>query len=139
MPKPASISSSLPASPQVNWRMSERLCATSSLIVNSIPRKSKLAAWIGGKGAVPLYNLMEDAATAEISRGQLWQWMHHELRCVDGTLITPDLVEGMLAEVLAHQLGHVRGDDGGHVHHLVAHASQGLADHALKLRPTHLI
>ncbi|HUG46374.1 MAG TPA: malate synthase A [Sphingomicrobium sp.] len=35
-----------------------------------------LAAWIGGKGAVPLYNLMEDAATAEIARAQLWQWLH---------------------------------------------------------------
>jgi malate synthase len=35
-----------------------------------------LAAWLGGKGAVPLYNLMEDAATAEISRAQLWQWLH---------------------------------------------------------------
>jgi malate synthase len=36
-----------------------------------------LAAWLGGSGAVPLYNLMEDAATAEISRTQLWQWLHH--------------------------------------------------------------
>ncbi|MBK5260044.1 MAG: malate synthase A [Thermoanaerobaculia bacterium] len=36
-----------------------------------------LAAWLGGSGAVPLYNLMEDAATAEISRTQLWQWIHH--------------------------------------------------------------
>jgi malate synthase len=35
-----------------------------------------LAAWLGGRGAVPLYNLMEDAATAEISRAQLWQWLH---------------------------------------------------------------
>jgi malate synthase len=36
-----------------------------------------LEAWLGGLGCVPLYNLMEDAATAEISRTQLWQWMHH--------------------------------------------------------------
>jgi malate synthase len=36
-----------------------------------------LEAWLGGSGAVPLYNLMEDAATAEISRTQLWQWLHH--------------------------------------------------------------
>jgi len=36
-----------------------------------------LAGWLGGSGAVPLYNLMEDAATAEISRTQLWQWVHH--------------------------------------------------------------
>ncbi|HEV7241245.1 MAG TPA: malate synthase A [Thermoanaerobaculia bacterium] len=39
-----------------------------------------LAAWLGGSGAVPLYNLMEDAATAEISRTQLWQWIHHGAR-----------------------------------------------------------
>jgi malate synthase len=38
-----------------------------------------LEAWLGGSGAVPLYNLMEDAATAEISRTQLWQWIHHRL------------------------------------------------------------
>ena len=36
-----------------------------------------IAAWLGGRGAVPLYNLMEDAATAEISRAQIWQWLKH--------------------------------------------------------------
>ena len=60
-----------------------------------------LESWLRGIGAAAIDHLMEDAATAEISRSQLWQWMHHELRCADGTLITPDLVEGMLAEVLA--------------------------------------
>ena len=35
------------------------------------------AAWLRGRGAVPIHNLMEDAATAEISRSQLWQWLHH--------------------------------------------------------------
>ena len=43
-----------------------------------------LAAWLGGKGAVPLYNLMEDAATAEISRTQLWQWLHFGAELDDG-------------------------------------------------------
>ena len=37
-----------------------------------------LEAWLGGQGAVPIYNLMEDAATAEISRTQIWQWLHHQ-------------------------------------------------------------
>lgn len=60
-----------------------------------------LESWLRGIGAAAIDHLMEDAATAEISRSQLWQWMHHELRCADGTLITPELVEGMLAEVLA--------------------------------------
>lgn len=36
--------------------------------------------WLRGIGCVPLYNLMEDAATAEISRAQLWQWLHHEAK-----------------------------------------------------------
>ena len=37
-----------------------------------------LEAWLGGMGCVPLYNLMEDAATAEIGRTQVWQWIHHK-------------------------------------------------------------
>jgi malate synthase len=36
-----------------------------------------MAAWLGGNGCVPIYNLMEDAATAEISRSQVWQWLHN--------------------------------------------------------------
>jgi malate synthase len=50
-----------------------------------------LEAWLGGLGCVPLYNLMEDAATAEISRTQLWQWLHHDARLDDGRAITPEL------------------------------------------------
>jgi len=44
-------------------------------------------AWLGGNGCVPLYNLMEDAATAEICRAQLWQWVHHDLRTAEGHVI----------------------------------------------------
>jgi malate synthase len=65
-----------------------------------------LAAWLGGKGAVPLYNLMEDAATAEICRTQLWQWLKFEAPFDDGRTFTLDLFEqwfgeevGLLAEV----------------------------------------
>jgi len=65
-----------------------------------------LAAWLGGKGAVPLYNLMEDAATAEICRTQLWQWLKFEAPLDDGRSFTLDLFEqwfdeevGLLAEV----------------------------------------
>src|SRR3954447_10819770 len=65
-----------------------------------------LAAWLGGKGAVPLYNLMEDAATAEICRTQLWQWLKFEAPLDDGRNFTLDLFEqwfdeeiGLLAEV----------------------------------------
>jgi malate synthase len=51
-----------------------------------------LEAWLRGNGAVAINNLMEDAATAEISRSQVWQWIHNEVRLPDGTEITADLV-----------------------------------------------
>jgi malate synthase len=60
-----------------------------------------VAAWLGGRGAVPLYNLMEDAATAEICRAQLWQWLLFEAPFDDGRRFTLDLFEDMLAEELA--------------------------------------
>ena len=52
-----------------------------------------VAAWLGGRGAVPLYNLMEDAATAEICRAQLWQWLKYEAPIDDGRHFTRDLFE----------------------------------------------
>src|SRR6476659_9750922 len=59
-----------------------------------------LAAWLSGKGAVPLYNLMEDAATAEICRAQLWQWLRFEAPFEDGRRFSRDQFEDMLAEEL---------------------------------------
>jgi malate synthase len=59
-----------------------------------------LAAWLGGSGAVPLYNLMEDAATAEISRTQLWQWIHHSAKLDDGRVIDADLYRRIRDEEL---------------------------------------
>jgi len=56
-----------------------------------------LEAWLRGSGCVPLYNLMEDAATAEISRAQVWQWIHHRATLEDGRPITVDLFRGILA------------------------------------------
>jgi malate synthase len=50
-----------------------------------------IEAWLEGRGAVPLYNLMEDAATAEISRAQIWPWLYHRARLDDGREITADL------------------------------------------------
>lgn len=52
-----------------------------------------IAAWLGGRGAVPLYNLMEDAATAEICRAQLWQWLKFEAPLDDGFHFSRDLFE----------------------------------------------
>ncbi len=58
-----------------------------------------LAAWLGGNGCVPINNLMEDAATAEISRAQLWQWVHHATGILDsGTNITYDLFKTLLRD-----------------------------------------
>ncbi len=59
-----------------------------------------LEAWLGGLGCVPLYNLMEDAATAEISRTQLWQWIHHHARLDEGTAVTPELYRTIRDEEL---------------------------------------
>jgi malate synthase len=60
-----------------------------------------IEAWLGGLGCVPLYNLMEDAATAEISRTQIWQWIHHERGVLeDGRRITVRLFRSLLAQEL---------------------------------------
>ena len=60
-----------------------------------------LEAWLRGNGAVAINNLMEDAATAEISRSQVWQWIHNGVRLPDGTEITADLVGRIEDEELA--------------------------------------
>ena len=61
-----------------------------------------MAAWLSGNGCVPIYNLMEDAATAEISRSQIWQWLHNpHAKLDDGREITVKLFRKMTAEVLA--------------------------------------
>jgi malate synthase len=59
-----------------------------------------MAAWLKGNGCVPIFNLMEDAATAEISRSQIWQWIHHERTLDDGRAITLELYKTLLAEEL---------------------------------------
>lgn len=74
-----------------------------------------LEAWLGGNGCVPLYSLMEDAATAEISRAQVWQWLHHRARLDDGREITPDLYNQMLEEemdAIRKEVGSERFDTG---------------------------
>jgi malate synthase len=64
-----------------------------------------LEAWLQGLGAVGIHNLMEDAATAEISRSQIWQWVHNESKLEDGAVVTAALVRDVLdqeeAKVLA--------------------------------------
>jgi malate synthase len=55
-----------------------------------------LAAWLGGNGCVPIYNLMEDAATAEICRAQVWQWVRHAAVMEDGRAVTAAMVGEMM-------------------------------------------
>jgi malate synthase len=57
-----------------------------------------LQSWLGGNGAVAIFNLMEDAATAEIARSQVWQWRHNGVRLADGRVVTDDLVRQVIEE-----------------------------------------
>jgi malate synthase len=59
-----------------------------------------LASWLGGNGAVAIYNLMEDAATAEIARSQVWQWLHNDIVLEEGLKVTRERVEQMIDEEL---------------------------------------
>jgi malate synthase len=68
-----------------------------------------IAAWLGGLGAVPLYNLMEDAATAEISRAQVWQWIRHSRGVLnDGRKVSVELYRQLLEE----EMGELRAGKG---------------------------
>ena len=78
--------------PHEGTRTEEGLRANTRVAVQYIE------AWLRGNGAVPLYNLMEDAATAEISRTQNWQWVHYGATLEDGRKVTPELLEAVLAD-----------------------------------------
>ncbi len=60
-----------------------------------------LESWLRGLGCVPIYNLMEDAATAEISRAQVWQWIFHAAPLADGSVVTPDRFRSVVAEEMS--------------------------------------
>jgi malate synthase len=64
-----------------------------------------LESWLRGVGCVPIFDLMEDAATAEISRAQVWQWIKHEAPLEDGSIVTPDRFRKVLAEETAAMQG----------------------------------
>ena len=71
--------------------------------------------WLGGRGAAGINNLMEDAATAEISRGQIWQWIRHGVKLSDGRTVTRELVTEILDQELARirqQVGAETGQAG---------------------------
>src|SRR5262249_51272831 len=60
-----------------------------------------LNSWLTGNGAVAIFNLMEDVATAEIARSQLWQWILNRAKLADGRPVTKELYEAVKAEELA--------------------------------------
>ncbi len=74
-----------------------------------------LLAWVGEAGAVAIDNMMEDAATVEISRTQIWQWLHHKTKTAEGLVITKALVNEMIEDVI-DQLHDAATDDRGHRH-----------------------
>lgn len=67
-----------------------------------------LSSWLDGNGAVGIFNLMEDAATAEIARAQIWQWTTHRARLDDGRTVTEELVRRLADEVATGLKGQVR-------------------------------
>jgi malate synthase len=67
-----------------------------------------LSFWLTGQGAAAINSLMEDAATAEISRAQIWQWVRHGSELEDGRRVTPELVR----EVLDEETAKIRGEVG---------------------------
>lgn len=71
--------------------------------------------WISGNGCIPLNYLMEDAATAEIARVQLWQWVHYGSRLDTGEPVTPELIDSLIAEVSPSILKLVAGVTEEHV------------------------
>ena len=79
-----------------------------------------LEAWFGGLGCVPLYSLMEDAATAEISRAQLWQWIHGGAKLGDGRPVNRELYDMLLGEVIARIQSEVGADRYSNGHFRVA-------------------
>jgi malate synthase len=70
-----------------------------------------ISSWLRGNGAAGIYGLMEDAATAEIARSQVWQWLHHGTRLEDGTTVTRELVERIEVEELERIRKEIADDD----------------------------
>jgi malate synthase len=104
MPQPNQIDKQLPdysATAEDLLRVPGGTITEAGLRQNVAVGLGYVEAWLRGIGCVPLFNLMEDAATAEISRAQLWQWIHHHARLEDGRAVTAELVETMIEEELA--------------------------------------
>jgi malate synthase len=111
MPQPNQIDKQLPdyfATADDLLRVPEGSITEAGLRQNVAVGLGYVEAWLRGIGCVPLFNLMEDAATAEISRAQLWQWVHHHAHLEDGRRVTAELVESEIDRELA--LAEIRVD-----------------------------
>jgi malate synthase len=75
-----------------------------------------ISSWLRGNGAAGIYGLMEDAATAEIARSQVWQWVHTGTTLADGRTVTPELVHEIEASELARIRGEIGDDDSFYAH-----------------------
>ena len=106
MPQPNQISKQLPdfnPSAEDLLQIPEGEITEAGLKQNVAIGLGYLEAWLRGIGCVPLFNLMEDAATAEISRAQLWQWIHHKAKLADGRTVDLELVEAIISSELDRQ------------------------------------
>jgi malate synthase len=106
MPQPNQISKQLPdynPTAEDLLRAPEGEVTEAGLKQNVAVGLGYLESWLRGIGCVPLFNLMEDAATAEISRAQLWQWIRHKAKLTDGRVVNLALVEGMIDSELRQQ------------------------------------
>jgi malate synthase len=110
MPQPNQISKQLPdydATAEDLLQIPNGQITDAGLKQNVAVGLGYVEAWLRGIGCVPLFNLMEDAATAEISRAQLWQWVHQKAKLSDGRVVDAQLVEGLIAAELEKQKGAV--------------------------------
>jgi malate synthase len=106
MPQPHQISKQLPdfnATAEDLLRIPDGQITDAGLKQNVAVGLGYVEAWLRGIGCVPLFNLMEDAATAEISRAQLWQWIHQKAKLSDGRTVDIPLVESLIAAELERQ------------------------------------
>jgi malate synthase len=106
MPQPNQIEKQLPgyhATAEDLLQVPEGQITEAGLKQNVAVGLGYVEAWLRGIGCVPLFNLMEDAATAEISRAQLWQWVHQKAKLSDGRVIDVQLVESLISAELEKQ------------------------------------
>ena len=106
MPQPNQISKQLPdynATAADLLQIPDGQITDAGLKQNVAVGLGYIEAWLRGIGCVPLFNLMEDAATAEISRAQLWQWVHQKAKLTDGRTVDIPLVESLIASELEKQ------------------------------------